>query len=518
MCGWTKRVFFFRLKCNRAYSVFNITHTTKYQTRTEKKLLSKQKKGMAFWALLAAHRPQEEQLSTRLICREAAYYACADRRISEAYRGPGAMHTAMRACRWDIGQRTWAFDDPGGGRGCKRYVNATESAIHALLWVWLPPEERTCYEIIAAPSSVPQSLSVSVQTRLYLDCEYERDKLTAKQLAKMPSDADLTKSIVTSLSEFALKELPYARIGRKAVTLLTAHNDKKYSVHLVFRFFDKRGNEIMFEDLRHVGAFMRKWESTAAPKVLYLPTATDTNDTPNATSDKGDCIVDAAVYTSNRCFRTVMCTKLGGDRPLLLNGKADIESEMAWRASLVQVHTTHALRHAQPFSVMEIDGSEPRSSSKFHDQNKRSASSSSAGASALKMPRLASGQSTLTSAVVGWMRSFITSHADYGTSGLGGTDQVQPCDLRYKSYVLVINVRTHYCAIARREHKNNFVYFTVNAWTQRAYQKCHDAACEGQRAEIEVPEDIQQKMIRGIQFMALLEQAVSKRQRGLLDV
>lgn len=438
------------------------------------------------------------------------------------------MHTAMRACRWDIGQRTWAFDDSGGGRGCKRYVNATEAAIHALLWLWLPPEERTCYEIIAAPSSVPQSLSVSVQTRLYLDCEYERDKLTAKQLAKMPSDADLTKSIVTSLSEFATKELPYARIGRKAVTLLTAHNDKKYSVHLIFRFFDKRDNEIMFEDLRHVGAFMRKWESTAAPAQLYLPTDTAANagnaaEQTDNTENKGACIVDAAVYTSNRCFRTVMCTKLGGDRPLLLNGKADIESEMAWRASLVQVHTqsVHAQRHSQPFSVMEIDGSEPRSSSKFHGQNKRSASGSGAGGAItsvpLKMPRLAGGQSTLTTAVVGWMRSFITSHADYGTSGLGGTDQVQPCDLRYKSYVLVINVRTHHCAVARREHKNNFVYFTINAWTQRAYQKCHDDACSQQRAEIEVPEDIQQKMLRGIQFMALLEQAVSRRQRRLAD-
>lgn len=55
---------------------------------------------------------------------------------------------------------------------------------------------------------------------------------------------------------------------------------------------------------------------------------------------------------------------------------------------------------------------------------------------------------------------------------------------------LMVSAKSKQCAIAKRTHKGNNIWFYIDCVQCRVFQKCYDEECKGQKHELQVPPSV----------------------------
>ena len=221
-----------------------------------------------------------------------------------------------------------------------------------------------------------------------------------------------------------------------------ASDDHKRSFHVV-------GGPLM-ENLYHVGAAVRRlrWFAEINRADMCAPLF----------DDKGECIIDEAVYTRGRQFRIFGACKLGSSRVL--------RSDTPWWQALVN--------GAGPaMTMLEID-------------EKTTPVSTNRGALDLFQRR---GDEFVSADAL--LRTQLRTHVPMCVrpviEAMYAVDhEIQRWDmefcLRYGSWRLPS--RGTRCLHAGRAHKSNHVWYTVDPLRRVVEQRCHDPECRGQATPV----------------------------------
>lgn len=223
--------------------------------------------------------------------------------------------------------------------------------------------------------------------------------------------------------------------------ILDSCSDKKYSWHVLCC-------NLYLKNVYHVGAFVRRL-------ILSL------------TGHPYRHAIDAAVYTKNRMFRVAGSSKFGSSRILKHTGK--------WYDLLVQSPTNSTQNTVE---CLEIDGSTPHSTSMHPDKmfvfenegwrrlryvNRRQSN--------------APGTCNMLHPILDWLdRNRTAQTCRHNTSFTS-------------SGHFFVSTRSKKCAIAKRTHKGNNIWFDIDTNRQIVFQRCYDQDCSGHCVPVQVPSE-----------------------------
>ena len=255
-------------------------------------------------------------------------------------------------------------------------------------------------------------------------------------LEKYPSiDVYHVKDMVCSHIEAGLKD---HEIEERIVA--DSSNDKKGSLHILYKL-----KNIIWIDNSHVGAFMR---CCMEKRVKQIPEDYET----------WKQFVDMGVYSRNRLFRMLGCTKKGQDRSKEVHDMPFTFEN--WRRCLVQPIN---LSDVEELGAREPDGSEPRYKGKvgvFHDHNKE-----------------------LSNELVQYAQTI---------SHVRGVNYMP----RYR--VWCINLSTKVCPFKGKTHTNNTNYLVVNKTKRTITRRCwcqkYECCVNGSTEPEALPTDIIEKI------------------------
>lgn len=431
-----------------------------------------------FWREIARYLGARDQLQLRLVCKDAAYTVAVEQRSRLFAVQAPALAEAVRA-RKELGVeglRVWATDClPRSPK--KRFLVATADTIHMLLLV-SPPMERCFYELLLVEEDLAihdeADMPMLCATRGYLDCEFMREFNP-----DMPPDSEVEQMIV---QEFTRREAIACNVPETNVIahVAKAHNDAKFSIHVVFVALDETGTEVLFASPMHVGAMVRTWEHEQR----------DTDDfqrfVVNDHTDKTACIVDNGVYTKHRMFRTWLSSKKGQFRFLVSTSGRPVGSPQAWKDFLLQDVRRGPVRIVR---LTEADGREPLSSSGWLKQQhakvpiKRAINSSSSGRP-FKRAR------TDCKTIVHLLEEWVQFETGDPTASAKFTATFTPA-----SRQLVIGTsQAKTCNIYNGAHNGNHIYFVFDSETLSVRQKCHSSRCAGRYHAMEPPEEVMDQL------------------------
>lgn len=293
--------------------------------------------------------------------------------------------------------------------------------------------ERTFYESVLKPMDRPKRCFFEVieeefPCHLYIDLDVN--------LEKYPSmDVYNIKDMVCSHVEAGLKE---HEIEERIVA--DSSNEKKGSLHILYKLKD-----VLWVDNSHVGAFMR---CCMEKRVKQIPEDYET----------WKQFVDMGVYTRNRLFRMLGCTKRGQDRTKEVHDMPLTFEN--WRRCLVQ---PIVLSDVEELGAREPDGSEPRYSGKvgvFHDHNKE-----------------------LSDELVQYAQTI---------------SQVRGVNYMPRYRVWCINLCTRKCPFKGETHANNTNYLVVNKTKRTISRRCwckkYECCVNGSTEPEALPTDIIDKI------------------------
>ena len=203
---------------------------------------------------------------------------------------------------------------------------------------------------------------------------------------------------------------------------------------------------IFLKNTYHVGAFVRRL-------VLSM------KDHPMCNT------IDTAVYTKNRMFRIALSSKFGSERIL--------KTHVPWYELLCQKVGQEYL------TCLEIDGSNPISTScspftlfEF------------TGSSGWIKKRQTSRDTCIPSEcpMLNPILDWLDRHRD-------------ACTCRYNTTLTQsghfrVSTKSKVCQIAKREHKNNKIWFDIHLDQQIIYQKCYDEDCRHKFVLVNVPNEL----------------------------
>lgn len=438
----------------------------------------------ALYLVARFHLRPVDRASLRLACRALAYtihFPCALKRFHHI--DPANEHAEK--CK---GLRVWAMDI--WIKREKRYskcfwAGTLSSFVRTMQHMERQKKERCFYEIIHHPDN---RLLSACGTHAYLDLEYERQYCTHS----VPDD-DLTQRIVKEFINVLRKEFTASEGGEDRIVVkpivLTAHNEKKYSVHAIF-WVRVNGVLTLFPDNYAVGAVVRKWEfqHERTPWHYYLQD-----------DGKYKFITDEGVYSFRRQIRTLNSTKMGQGRYLMC-----ADPQVTLVDTMIQNHdygTSRNFRTPAPpmlTHVTEIDGRAPEGTSNFwgpflaskgpsSSSAKRANNGHDASSALWKRPKInCVPQGTdLLSRCADWIASL-----DPGTH----VDKAAKNPKYPGSYMFTTNSRM--CRIRERDHRGNKVYYTIRLGDMFARQKCHDGDCmaEGKDIHVDMPQSLMEHM------------------------
>lgn len=403
-----------------------------------------------------------------------------ERLTRDDYKGFKFQEPALEYARDRMPVWAYDVDDPENPRsGRKSYAVCSYERMLKVMTI-KRPDERRYYEI----------LRQNYWCNLYVDLDMS--KLANPGLPYRQLAAD----VQSALLDFLRLSYPEEKEPPRIVEL-DSSSEKKFSVHWYVRF-----SEAAFQDYRHCGAFMRRFQlfllerdkcsSPAQSRFFGWSTeAAKEHPTPDTLAQQlveGDydarknwcSMVDMHIYTMHRAFRCYGSHK-GGDpvtrklwltEELVARNAASPYSEEASRiersiflSTLIQSFDSvpkRVLRCTEP------DGSEPTGTSSswdhiFPSSNRMprrmgSVHSASGGSSKRIDPRSSDLLTELARLI---NREYQGANVSHPRVRVGSSTLTFP------------SPNTHYCTLVRREHTNNHVYFVVDLARHDWRQKCH---------------------------------------------
>jgi hypothetical protein len=335
------------------------------------------------------------------------------------------------------GQRVWAKQVPYKTDFRYKYCAATNQQV--LNYLRFKSRPRIFEQLLIDTDPVPHCGPACA----YLDCEYEGDG---------PDPYTLTRDIERELAR-RIREVGWE--GRMEMRDAYACAEGKYSAHVVCY-------GPWFASIADVGALVRRWAEDEAASEEKRFTV------------NGEFVIDLGVYTMHRNFRLVGNSKAKAWRPLVPKGWSTEEAKERCMEFLVQDNEPHD----DVITVTEPDGS-PAKLRGHNKGPKGPAQFREHSGTVLPNAPSAPGNS-LQGILVDWLRKHT---GDASVNAVG----------RNETTICIAAPNTTQCAIARREHRSNHVYFTVDLRRSVAHQKCYSSNCEG-HAEIPFPPHVAQAL------------------------
>ena len=349
----------------------------------------------------------------------------------------------------------------------------------------------------------------------YLDIEIIRE-CNADRLRAQGGPRALVRRFMQEIREY-LEELGHIETGtdlgeNKAFKyiVLEASNEKKVSYHVHFTVRNRR-----FKNNLHVGAFVRSMMVRMQDKYGVDPDGNPFFIRVPEDKYKGkgsrsyfEPLVDCAVYTRNRNFRMMFCTKTSGFRPLVpidINRDAedDYNDQMAprkdlWLDSILQRLTSDEIQTLGFKLICCKDPVhpelEPNGTSNIWDfrkdlvksqinANKRQATVGGGGApfgpklvnqAMLKVVDTDNPDPGLMTRLASALEKYWRREYDRE----GKNIRVQFFSINKKTDTVYFSSRSHYCILFGQAHTHNHVKFRLHLDTLQVEQSCMDGACE----------------------------------------
>ncbi len=211
--------------------------------------------------------------------------------------------------------------------------------------------------------------------------------------------------------------------------VMHANSLKKGSMHIVYNIKNR-----MFESNAHCGAFMRA-----------IRAIMESNSDATMFDEKW---VDMCVYSPNRLFRMLGCTKYGQDRPLLKSGAVTYED---WKSCKIQPSFTKGTcNYAGVFvEIVELDGSQPS-------------------------------YSRTSTGISGWFPGSIHSIKDYIEEKHARIAHTHSYALQH---IFVFNLNLRDCPFKGESHSKSQMYTVVNMANNTYKLRCHSKQCKNCETE-----------------------------------
>jgi DNA-directed primase/polymerase protein len=222
--------------------------------------------------------------------------------------------------------------------------------------------------------------------------------------------------------------------------ILDSCSREKYSWHVLC-------TNVYLKNVFHVGAFVRR----LVLSMVGHPTRH---------------AIDTAVYTRNRMFRVLDSSKFGSTR--VLTHPSAKWSDLLVQAVGVSFQECHEIDESTPMSTslhpdnmfaLTDDGW-----TRTHHQNRRSAATA-----ATSCPMIAP--------VLDWLDRHVGAQTCRHNMSLTSTGHYR------------VSTRSKMCAIARRTHKGNNIWFNIDLNRKIVYQRCYDEDCRSHAQPVAVPAD-----------------------------
>ena len=231
--------------------------------------------------------------------------------------------------------------------------------------------------------------------------------------------------------------------------VMNSCSPEKYSWHVIC-------TNLYFRNIYHVGAFVRR-------TVLAMAMSSDD-------SAKG-CLhaIDTAVYTKNRMFRVNGSTKYGSSRQL--------KHPLPWTALLIQTPPSNEIQ-----DCLEIDSSTPVSTSASpFDLFRCDPHTNTWHAQEHRLRR--------DFARVETSCSLLRPILDWLDTTLDTKIQRHKLSMTANG-IYIVPTNSTKCAIAKRCHRGNNIWLSINIHRKRVNQKCHDEECAHKSSPISVPNEL----------------------------
>lgn len=201
---------------------------------------------------------------------------------------------------------------------------------------------------------------------------------------------------------------------------------------------------LYLKNIYHVGAFVRRL-------VLSMAGHPDRH------------AIDTAVYTKNRMFRVANSSKFGSNR--ILKHADD------WHTLLVQNANCPFLE------CDEIDGSSPSSTSMHPDKMFRQVHGEWTRCAHQQREQNSSAACTcpMLTPILDWLDSHLDAQTCRHNMSLTSSGKYR------------VSTRSKRCAIAKRQHKGNNIWFNIDVNRCQVDQRCYDEDCRAQSFRIDVP-------------------------------
>lgn len=283
---------------------------------------------------------------------------------------------------------------------------------------------------------------------LFIDLDVDKQKYPSIDVQQIW--VTLEKYIDFLLTEY--REIPLVDITKQ---LHFSSDVNKGSMHIIYKIKGK-----IFQSSAHVGAFMRCVQQYVEEECVKDLIIFDNH------------FVDMGIYTQNRLFRMLGCTKYGQQRHLTNHADFTFEN---WSENLVQP----LVNDAEIIPIAEPDNSSPRYTS--------------GGAG--------------YSGITGWVPRCVNPLLEYISETHARVTRVHAFPM---SFTFACNLSTKKCPFKGGEHSSNVLYVVINLVKFSYRIRCHSSKCHS-RAQ---PEN----NLPGRKFPEEYKQAVSDFLNHAVDI
>jgi len=337
---------------------------------------------------------------------------------------------------------------------------------------------------------------------LYFDLEYSRGTNPGME------PKDVAEAFYQTLDAFFLEVFGVAADPR-AIYDLDSSTPEKFSKHVVVKLLQHavgtapRGelqtpSTLAFSNNAKAGLLVRRLVDFArgcrdrdpeSPAALLFARAAAKAATSSGVSESVEVsVIDACVYSRNRCFRVLFSSKFGKRRPLLptWTGGTPAEQLLKSLASFVP-SGTELFRHTSIPDDFHHNSVDHRSSG----LRRKSVS--------LRSPKPST---ILTSPLVRFLETTwdgVRDEFEPGSRG-GHAAKARPPWMPDENFLCVTLERNRYCCRKGASHKSNSIYLVVDFVRKVFYQKCHDEADCGRgfrSKEFAIPDNFLAKLASG---------------------
>ncbi|GAQ84250.1 hypothetical protein KFL_001820030 [Klebsormidium nitens] len=332
------------------------------------------------------------------------------------------------------------------------------------------PGERHFYEVIYD------------KCNLFVDIDGDRSALPS--LLEVEEGIEQSIQLVDQLAHHVFR----AHLDWGRVVEMDASNSVKFSRHLVLPFFNHH-----FTDTKQAGRFIS--QASAASVCQELTKRTQNGDKRylplvKTWTEQGEALllIDQAVYTKNRQFRTFGSTKFRSTNDLKLTNRY-------YETKGPKEDLRHSLVGNVPRSSKELTAHTqiPPPSRKLNDTKPETETQS------LYIPFR---DEALEQYLKSCTRSLCTDE----------NASIQSGKLYSHNYVIYNITDSTFCPVKKGEHKKHSAYWVVDTADSCTYLKCHDVAdCEGRKSTIKpLPKHLALKLKTTVSEILQIQEMLSQ--------